>query len=123
METEYFTLAEVADQLRVRPRWLRELVRERGIPVLRKGRVIRFDALALRALEETMRVPAKSVERRPPARAARDLPMDPDTAYAAALKALAPPAKKPAPARRKLISRTGRDKRLDFAAERAPRRR
>lgn len=108
METEYFTLAEVADQLRVRPRWLRELVRERGIPVLRKGRVIRFDALALRAIEETMRAPAKSIEPRPPARAARDLPMDPDTAMAAALKALAPAAKKPAVPRRKLASRPGR---------------
>lgn len=108
METEYFTLAEVADQLRVRPRWLRELVRAKNIPVLRSGRVIRFDELALRALEETMRAPTKSVEPRAPARAARNLPMDVETAMAAALKALTPPAKKPSAPRRKLVSRTGR---------------
>ena len=77
--------------------------------MLRSGRVIRFDELALRALEETMRAPTKSVEPRAPVRAARrSLPMDVETAMAAALKALTPPAKKPSAPRRKLVSRTGR---------------
>src|SRR5215472_12259511 len=49
------TLVEVAELRRFTPRYLRELVRRHGIPVLRSGRLIRFDALALNALEEALR--------------------------------------------------------------------
>jgi excisionase family DNA binding protein len=49
------TLAEVAELRRFTPRYLRELVRRHQIPVLRSGRLIRFDALSLSALEETLR--------------------------------------------------------------------
>jgi excisionase family DNA binding protein len=49
------TLAEVADLRRLTPRYLRDLIRQHGIPVLRSGRLIRFDAYALAALEEVLR--------------------------------------------------------------------
>src|SRR5215472_16776637 len=54
------TLAEVAELRRFTPRYLRELVRRHEIPVLRSGRLIRFDALALNALEEALRQPCRS---------------------------------------------------------------
>src|SRR6516225_1407669 len=49
------TLAEVAELRRFTPRYLRELIRRHQIPVLRSGRLIRFDALSLFALEEALR--------------------------------------------------------------------
>jgi excisionase family DNA binding protein len=42
------TLAEVAELRRFTPRYLRELIRRYHIPVLRSGRLIRFDELSLR---------------------------------------------------------------------------
>src|SRR5215471_4957262 len=64
------TLAEVAELRRFTPRYLRELIRRHQIPVLRSGRLIRFDALALCALEEALRQPcrSKSPGGSPPAR-------------------------------------------------------
>src|SRR5271165_1745976 len=54
-ETPDLTLAEVAGLRRFTRRYLRELIRRHQIPVLRSGRLIRFDALALCALEEALR--------------------------------------------------------------------
>src|SRR5579872_4499719 len=60
-------LTEVARDLAVEDRWLRGFVRAKQIPALRSGRTIRFDALALRALEEALRCPSgSSGERIPP---------------------------------------------------------
>ena len=50
------TLAEVVELRRFTPRYLRELVRRHQIPVLRSGRLIRFDTLSLCALEEPLDV-------------------------------------------------------------------
>ena len=49
------TLLEVAADMQVTPRWLRQFITKHQIPVLRAGRVIRLDLLAQRALEEAMR--------------------------------------------------------------------
>jgi hypothetical protein len=47
---------EVAAALKVTPRWLRDTIRARAIPVLRAGRrTIRFDDRALAALTEALR--------------------------------------------------------------------
>jgi hypothetical protein len=46
------TLAEVAEHYRFSERKLRRFVREHDVPVLREGRDIRFDALALSTLAE-----------------------------------------------------------------------
>jgi hypothetical protein len=54
------TLDEVAAELRVTSRWLRKVVKDRAVPVLRKGRIIRFDALARAALQEALRQPCPS---------------------------------------------------------------
>lgn len=54
------TIEEVAAELRVKQRWLRRLVRAEKIPVLQRGRVIRFDALARAALHEALRAPCPS---------------------------------------------------------------
>jgi hypothetical protein len=62
------TLAEVALDLKVKEPWLRKLVRDAAIPVLRHGRVVRFDELATRALEEALRSPSKSSAGQTPAR-------------------------------------------------------
>jgi hypothetical protein len=92
---EYRTLGEVALDLKFTPRRLREVIRRRRIPVLRDGRDIRFDDLALRALEEALRSPSRSpageTPARSPSRAPSNLPMAPDAAYAAALKATTSP--------------------------------
>jgi excisionase family DNA binding protein len=48
------TLAEVAELRRFTPGYLCELIRRHQIPVLRSGRLIRFDALSLSALEEAL---------------------------------------------------------------------
>lgn len=102
---ELLLLPEVAERYRVTPRWLRELVRTLKIPVLRKGRVIRFDDLAIRALEEALRSPSKSPAAATPARspslAPSNLPMDGECAYDAALKATTPPS----PARKRRRSK------------------
>jgi hypothetical protein len=56
------TLAEIAAGKQFTPRQLREFVRRHQIPVLTtgKGGVIRFDRLALVALEEALRAPGPS---------------------------------------------------------------
>lgn len=55
MSERHLTLAEVAEQFQFSPRWLRDFIRARGIPVLRSGRTITFDDRALRALERVLR--------------------------------------------------------------------
>src|ERR1700739_2590847 len=80
------TLAEVAEIRRFTPRYLRELVRRHQIPVLRSGRLIRFDALSLRALEEVLRCHSPSPAASLPARS-RLAARSPGNAYDAALKA------------------------------------
>jgi hypothetical protein len=63
MAERHLTLAEVADQLQVMPRWLREFVGRHQIPVLRNGpagKIIRFDRVAITALEEALRRPCRS---------------------------------------------------------------
>ena len=98
---DYRTLVEVAADLRVRPRWLRELVRAKQIPVLRRGRVIRFDDVARCALDEALRAPSSKSPPRPlMTRPAQFVPMSPDAAFAAALKATAPVRRAPGGARR-----------------------
>lgn len=95
MAEAYRTLAEIALDLKVEKRWLRELVHDEKIPVLRRGRVIRFDALAIRALEEALRSPSRSSAGATPAPSPSP-GLSPDAAFAAALKATsrASPAKK-----------------------------
>jgi excisionase family DNA binding protein len=58
--SEYSTLSEVAERLKFSERKLREIIRQRDIPVLEAGRDIRFDARALSALEEALRRPCRS---------------------------------------------------------------
>lgn len=91
MSADYRTLAEMAAALGVKPRWLRELVQERHIPVLRKGRVIRFDAIAIRAVEDSLRCRLKSSAEKTPVRSPSSGrstgPMAPEAALDAALKA------------------------------------
>jgi hypothetical protein len=94
------TLVEVAAEFRVTPRWLREVVRARKIPVLRKGRIIRFDRIALDALNESLRCRSASPAALPPA----PLPspaLSPDAAFAAALRLTtrASPARKRPPSK------------------------
>jgi excisionase family DNA binding protein len=85
------TLAEVAELRRFTPRYLRELIRRHQIPVLRSGRLIRFDALSLCALEEALRQPCRSLlsDENPPERSRLAAPWRAN-AYAAALKATTP---------------------------------
>jgi hypothetical protein len=83
----YLTLADVAGDMHVTPRWLREVIRRHQIPVLRRGRVIRFDDLALRALEEALRSPSKSSAAPTPARSPSPGVRSPGNASAAARKA------------------------------------
>jgi hypothetical protein len=79
------TLAEVADQLQVKERWLRALVNSKDIPVLRRGRVIRFDAFALRSLEEALRqCPSKSPAGPTPAPSPSRAPLNYPTARGSA---------------------------------------
>src|SRR6516225_9617464 len=92
------TLAEVAELRRFTPRYLRELIRRYQIPVLRSGRLIRFDALSLRALEDVLRCPSPSPAANPAVHS-RLPALSPVNAYAAALKATSSPslAKRPLP--------------------------
>ena len=101
MAAEYRTLEEVAADMKVSARWLRNVVRERNIPVLRRGRVIRFDQPAINALEEALRCPdmppvSASLSDRIPARS-RSSARSTGNEYDRALKAAAPSlrAKKP----------------------------
>jgi hypothetical protein len=54
------TLAEVAAHYRMTERQLRKVIRERGVEVLRAGHTVRFDAHALKSLEEKLRAGSKS---------------------------------------------------------------
>jgi len=68
MIDRHLTLAEVAEQFQFSPRWLRDFIRARDIPVLHTGKQIRFDALALRSLEEALRrCPSRSADEKTPA--------------------------------------------------------
>src|SRR5215472_13003863 len=80
------TLAEVAELRRFTPRYLRELIRRHQIPVLRSGRLIRFDALSLCALEEALRCRSPSSVANQPA-PSQSPGLSPGRAVAAALKA------------------------------------
>ncbi|MBF6560526.1 MAG: helix-turn-helix domain-containing protein [Candidatus Binataceae bacterium] len=100
MADGYRTLAEIAAELDVTPRWLREMVRDEKIPVLRRGRVIRFDNLAIRAIEESLRSPSKSSAGATPARSP-SLALSPERALDAALKATT----RPSPARKRRPSK------------------
>lgn len=56
----YLTLEEVAERWNLPPKRLREQIKRYAIPVLRAGRSIRFDDIALQALEEAFApVPAE----------------------------------------------------------------
>src|ERR1700738_1785136 len=83
------TLDEVAPLRRFTPRYLRELVRRHSIPVLRSGRLIRFDRAALLALEEALRCHSKSHAGPAPA-PSRSAALSPERAYASALRATTP---------------------------------
>lgn len=50
-------LREVAAELGVSPRWLRELIHKEAIPVLKRGRLIWFDRQAIDLLVEALRSP------------------------------------------------------------------
>src|SRR5262249_49541760 len=80
------TLPEVAELRRFTPRYLRELIRRHQIPVLRSGRLIRFDALSLCALEEALRCHSPSSGANRPERLPSPA-LSPARAFAAALKA------------------------------------
>src|SRR5215469_2864944 len=54
------TLAEVAERYRFSERWLRDFIRKHNIPVFHTGKQIRFDAVAVAALEEALRRPCLS---------------------------------------------------------------
>src|SRR5215472_12338252 len=60
MADRYLTLDDAAELFSFTPRYLRELIRRHQIPVLKSGRLIRFDATALHALEEALRCRSKS---------------------------------------------------------------
>src|SRR5215470_3494492 len=79
------TLAEVAELRRFTPRYLRELIRRHQIPVLRSGRLIRFDALSLSALEEALRCHSLSSGANRPERS-QSQALSPARAFAVALR-------------------------------------
>jgi hypothetical protein len=55
------TIEEVAAHFAVTPRLLREMIKRHQIPVLRSSRrIVRFDTLALRSLEEALRCRSES---------------------------------------------------------------
>src|SRR5262252_4638277 len=83
------TLEEIAAQYRFTPRYLRELIRKHALPVLRSGRLVRFDALALAALEEVLRCPSPSPVADQPARSP-SVGMLAERAYSAVLRATIP---------------------------------
>jgi Helix-turn-helix domain len=70
----YKTLEEVAAELRVSPRWLRDFVRSHPIPMLKCGRSLRFDKRALAALEDELRVMPPGPFKWPPYRNGSPLP-------------------------------------------------
>ena len=85
MTTPELTLAQAAEIFHKKPRWLRNYVKKHKIPVLKPGRDLLFDDIALSALREAMRCHSPSPGAGEPAR----LPsagLSPDAAYAAALK-------------------------------------
>ena len=49
------TLAQVAEEWQVEERWLRETIRTMHVAVLRRGRIILFDDVAINSLKEAMR--------------------------------------------------------------------
>ena len=102
------TLAEVAELRRFTPRYLRELIRRYQIPVLRSGRLIRFDALSLKALETVLRCHSPSPDANPAERS-RSAAQLRANAYAAALKAttLSSPPKRQPPLRSKFYEQNG----------------
>jgi hypothetical protein len=104
------TLGEVAEQYRFSERWLRDFIRTRGIPVLHTGKQIRFDGLAIVALEEALRKPcpspspdAKTAPARSPSPAASHYPTVRGSAYERALNltASSSPRKRPQPSKLK----------------------
>lgn len=104
----YITLDEMADQLQVTSRWLRKVVKDNAVPVLRRGRIIRFDALARAALQEALRQPCPSkssgekTPRPSPSPAPSSYRMARGSAFehALALTTSASPRKKPAHSKR-----------------------
>src|SRR5207237_660691 len=78
-------------------------IRRYSIPVLRSGRLIRFDAYALAALEEVLRQSCRSPSPAAPAPApSRSQALSPARAFAAALRATMPNSRrrKPPPSKR-----------------------
>jgi hypothetical protein len=59
------TLAEVAELRQLTPRQLRDFVRRHQVPILTTGKAIRFDRVALAALEEALRRPRMNPARVP----------------------------------------------------------
>ena len=56
---EIFTLADIAERLKLNEQWLRRFIAKREIPVLRSRKMIRFDRVGLDALEEALRCRSK----------------------------------------------------------------
>ena len=90
------TVVEVAELYGYQKRYILELIHRHGIPVLGTRRMIRFDRVALDALEEALRFRSLSLA------ANRPVPLpspgaSPDAAFNAALKRLTrgSPKKKP----------------------------
>jgi excisionase family DNA binding protein len=90
------TVVEVAELYGYQKRYILELVRRHRIPVLGTGRMIRFDRVALDALEEALRFRSPSPAANRPAPSPSP-GASPDAAFNAALKRLTrdSPKKKP----------------------------
>jgi hypothetical protein len=116
MPDRAFTLDEVAECYRFTPRWLRDFIRTHNIPVFHTGKQIRFDGLAIVALEEALRRPcpsksadAKTAATRSPSAAPSNYPMARGSAFEHALNLTAPTsrAKKPPPLKQKSSATPG----------------
>jgi hypothetical protein len=84
------TLEEVAEAFRVSPRWLRETMKALSVPVLRRGRIILFDDVAISSLEEAMRCRSESYAGKTAATRSRSSGRSVGSQYDSALKATAP---------------------------------
>jgi hypothetical protein len=108
------TLEEVAEKYRLSERSLREFIRKHSIPVFHTGKQIRFDGLAIVALEEALRrCPSKSQNAKtdPARRSPEPLPYRTGdrSAFESALSltAASSPKRKPPPSRRKSSATPG----------------
>jgi hypothetical protein len=80
------TLAEVAERYRFTERWLRDFIRKHNIPVFHTGKLIRFDALAIAALEEALRRPCSKSSDAPIPAVSKSKALSRDSAFDRLLK-------------------------------------